>query len=124
MPLFQGLERAALEALVEELEWLALPGGTVLFEQGEHSDSLYVLLYGRLLAERRDRGGRWQPVGSIGAGETVGEAGLLAGEPRTARVTALRDCELLRLSEPALERVAMPQATPRLRRGQLADRLH
>jgi NTE family protein len=122
LPLFQGLERSALDALVQELEWLAMPGGTVLFEQGESSDSLYVLLYGRLLAERQDRSGRWQPVGSIGAGETVGEAGLLAGEPRTARVTALRDCELLRLSEQALERVSMLHPQPMLRMARLALR--
>src|SRR5690606_10097790 len=48
LPLFVGLEHAALEALVAELEWLALPGGTLLFDQGEAPDALYVLLYGRL----------------------------------------------------------------------------
>lgn len=122
LPLFIGLERSALDALAAELEWLALPGGTVLFDQGEAPDALYVLLYGRLLAERRDRAGRWQAVGSIGAGETVGEAGLMAGEPRGARVTAVRDCELLRLSEAALERVAALHPHPMLRMARFALR--
>ena len=122
LPLFRGLERSALDALTDELEWLALPGGTLLFDQGEPSDALYVLLYGRLLAERRDRAGVWQPVGSIGTGETVGEAGLLAGEPRSARVTAVRDCELLRLSEQALERVSVLHPHPMLRMARLALR--
>ena len=122
LPLFVGLERSALDALVAELEWIALPGGTLLYDQGEEPDALYVLLYGRLLAERRDRAGRWQPVGSIGAGESVGEAGLLAGEPRGTRVSALRDCELLRLSGPALERVATLHPQPMLRMARFALR--
>lgn len=122
LPLFVGLERSALDALVAELEWIALPGGVLLFDQGEEPDALYVLLYGRLLAERRDRAGRWQPVGSVGAGESVGEAGLLAGEPRGARVSAVRDCELLRLSAPALERVAALHPQPMLRMARFALR--
>src|SRR5690606_25412291 len=63
-----------------------------------------------------------QEVGSIGAGEPVGEAGLLAGEPRNARVTAVRDCEMLRLSEQALERVASVHPQPMLRMARMALR--
>ncbi|HYE00727.1 MAG TPA: patatin-like phospholipase family protein [Alphaproteobacteria bacterium] len=119
VPLFAGLAAAALEALAAEMEWFALPGGAALFEAGEPSDALYILVSGSL-AVLRDGA----VVGRIGGGEAVGEMGLLEGRPRSATVTALRDCELLRLPGAAFEAVVLrhPQALLDLTRS-LARRL-
>jgi len=46
LPLFAGLESATLREIASEVEWLSLPGGAVLFEAGEHSESMYVVLSG------------------------------------------------------------------------------
>src|SRR5689334_4411941 len=89
-PLFAGLDAASLSELASAMRWLRLPGGEVLFEQGDNSDALYLLLYGRLAATRVGEQGQLTPVGTIGPGECVGEIGLIGQVPRQARVTALR----------------------------------
>jgi NTE family protein len=106
--LFAGMEASALSALADELEPVNLPGGAMLFEQGDEADALYLLLHGRMAAVRREDDGRRRTLGTVTPGECVGETGLIAGEThavRFARVVALRDCELLRLSKDGFERL-------------------
>ena len=111
LPLFAGLDSASLSDLADAMNWLALPGGTALFEQGETSDALYVLLYGRLAAIRTSDDGVTRSLGCVAPGECVGEIGLITQSPRSASVSALRDSELLRLPRSAFEKlVAMHPA--------------
>ncbi|HNR91044.1 MAG TPA: patatin-like phospholipase family protein [Dokdonella sp.] len=105
LPLFRPLDEAALAGLEHELQYFALPGGAVLFEQGEESDALYVLKSGSLGAFRSEGTEPAVLVGTISAGETVGEVGLLLGTPRNATARALRDSELLRLSRADFEKL-------------------
>jgi NTE family protein len=105
-PLFAALDTAALAALADQMEWYALGGGCVLFDQNEASDGLFLLVYGRLGAVRREADGRLRELGTISPGECVGETGLLAGEPRYARIVALRDSELLFLPRSGFEQLA------------------
>jgi len=121
-PLFAGLGGAALSALADQIEWFALAGGNVLFDQGEDSDGLFLLLYGRLAASRREPDGRVRELGTVAPGETVGETGLLADEPRHARVIALRDSELLFLPRVGFERLAALHPEAMLRLVQIALR--
>jgi NTE family protein len=121
-PLFAGMSGAALSALGDQIEWFALGGGRLLFDQGEDSDGMYLLVHGRLSASRRQRDGNIRALGTIAAGETVGETGLLAGEPRSARVVALRDCELLFLPRVGFEQLARLHPEAMLRLVQLALR--
>jgi NTE family protein len=105
LPLFAGLDAGGLSDLADAMIWLALPGGSTLFEQGEVSDSLYVLLYGRLAAIRIGDDGSARPLGCVAPGECVGEIGLITQSPRSATVAALRDSELLRLPRDAFEKL-------------------
>jgi NTE family protein len=111
LPLFAGLDAGSLSDLADAMNWLALPGGSTLFEQGEVSDALYVLLYGRLAAIRTSDDGVKRSLGCVAPGECVGEIGLITQSPRSASVSALRDSELLRLPRAAFEKlVAMHPA--------------
>jgi predicted acylesterase/phospholipase RssA/CRP-like cAMP-binding protein len=112
LPLFAGMDAHTLGDLADGMDWLALPGGGVLFAQNEVSDALYVLVHGRLAASKADDEGRVRALGAVTPGECVGETGLIAGVPRSATVIAMRDSELLRLSRAAFERLiaAHPQA--------------
>jgi NTE family protein len=122
LPLFAGLDAQSLGDLADTMEWLVLPGGAELFAQGEASDALYVVVHGRLAATRRDEDGRVRALGAVAPGECVGETGLIAGEPRSASVIAMRDTELLRLSRPAFERLVASHPQSMLRMAQLALR--
>src|SRR5215468_7819954 len=104
LPLFRGLDEAALVAIAAELEWVELPGGTVLFREGDPAESLYVVTAGSLEVLLKGAEGD-RPVAQIGVGETVGEMGLIAGAPRSATVAALRDSELVRLDRPAYDKL-------------------
>jgi NTE family protein len=122
LPLFAGLDAQTLGDLADTMEWLVLPGGAELFAQGDVSDALYVVVHGRLAASRRDDEGRVRPLGAVAPGECVGETGLIAGEPRSASVIAMRDSELLRLSRAAFERLIASHPQSMLSMARLALR--
>jgi CRP-like cAMP-binding protein len=79
IPLFRGLDRATLRSLREEMQWLTLPGGAVLFREGEASDYFYIVISGRLGVVIEPAPGESRFVTQIGIGETVGEMGLITG---------------------------------------------
>lgn len=105
MPMFAGLDGASLSDLADAMQWLALPGGATLFDQGEDSDALYVLLHGRLAAMHFGGEGQSRALGGIAPGECAGEIGLITGQPRSASVFAMRDSDLLRLPREGFERL-------------------
>ncbi len=101
---FKHLRSQELDALAAEMAWFSLPGGATLFETGDASDSMYVVRTGSLGAFGVPQsGGGARLLGVIPRGATVGELGLITGQPRAASVRALRDSELLRLSRAGFE---------------------
>ncbi len=101
---FGHLKRHEMESLLREMAWLWLPGGAPLYLRGEESDALYLLKSGSLGVFGTPRmGGEPRMLGVLPAGVTLGEVGLINGEPRTHSVRALRDSEVLRLSRKAFE---------------------
>lgn len=119
MPVFEGLDAGLLEEIAAEIEWFALPGGTILFELGDAPDALYLVVSGNLGAYTSSAEGHRRLVGSIAAGETVGEMALISGKPRNATVIALRDTELGRLPRSAFERLMLTHPQGLLRVAQL-----
>jgi NTE family protein len=105
IPMFRDLDPTTLRAVQDELQWLTLPGGSALFREGEKSDFLYIVISGRLgvLIEGDEEEPRF--ITQIGTGETVGEMGMITGEPRTATVIAIRYTELLGFSKSAYDRL-------------------
>jgi NTE family protein/lysophospholipid hydrolase len=125
MELFRGVDRPVLEEFVKETNWIRLPGGEILFRQGDAADCLYAVVHGRLQALIQSTNNAEQPiVRHIGRGTCVGETSLLTGEPRSATVRAVRDSELVRLPKAAFNRLLerYPQAGTELART-LARRL-
>jgi NTE family protein len=120
---FDDMDLETRRALMAELEWFSLPGGTVLFEKKEPSDAFYVVLAGSLGAlvggDSPDQAG-W--VHRVDAGETVGEIGMITGHPRSATVIALRDTSLLRITKPAFE--TLVRVAPRTMLRLLAQLAH
>ena len=105
---FRHLDAPALAALERELVWFCLPGGRPLFKEGEPADALYLVRSGSLGLF----GGPTELSQWLGPGDSVGEIGLVSGEPRRRTARALRDSELLRLDRRAFESLVArhPQA--------------
>ncbi len=124
VPLFAALPRAVLGEIESHLVWLHLPAGHDLMKQGDPSDGLYVVLGGRLAFQAQDAQGALIRSGTFGRGELIGELAILTGEKRSATVTALRDCELVKLPDISVQRLLKesPKAVFALTRT-LADRM-
>lgn len=94
--LFAGIDPASLARLAAEADVRHLPGGETLIREGDPSDALYAVASGRLQAFVGGEAGETL-VGEIGRGEVIGEMGILADEPRSATVRALRDSNLVHI---------------------------
>jgi len=121
--LLQPLGGDNLRAMALAAGWVRLPGGSDLIAEGESGDAAFVMATGRLQVTKFIDGGE-VVVGEIGPGEMVGEIALLADRPRTARVRAIRDCELVRIDAQLLSgALALHPALARALAGLVVDRL-
>ncbi len=113
------------------LEPVRFPKGTVMFRQGDPADCMYLIESGKLEVSVRTANGNDLVVGTLGEGELVGEMALVVDLRRSATVTVLEDCELLRLSKhdfdtlttnhPALLKEFGNYIKPRLQGDRLAE---
>jgi predicted acylesterase/phospholipase RssA/CRP-like cAMP-binding protein len=97
VPVFAGLSEDLRGEIAQRSTWVQAPAGSVLFNQGDPGDSLYVVRSGRLevLVESEE----FEPAVArvLTRGAAVGELAIITGSPRSATVRARRDSELLRL---------------------------
>ncbi|MBU3004937.1 cyclic nucleotide-binding domain-containing protein [Paraglaciecola arctica] len=92
-----------LADIEHELEWVTLPSGQTLFRQGDVPDGAYILVAGRLQMTTKLLDGREVVNDAILAGETIGETALLTAQPQAHTVYAVRDSELVKLSNYSFE---------------------
>jgi predicted acylesterase/phospholipase RssA/CRP-like cAMP-binding protein len=116
--LFGELSQAALEDVLQALEWRTLRSGEVLFQQGDPGDSLAIVITGRLHVLVAGEDQQQRLVSELAAGQAVGELALLTGEPRSATVQAIRDSDVVLLARSAFDRLLAhyPQAMLQLTR--------
>ena len=111
--LFASLPDEVLAALEAQLTPVALMSGELLFREGDQSDSLYIVISGRLRIVSRAANDQAQRVlAELGHGEIVGEMGLICDEPRSASAVAIRDTNLAKLTKAGLNRLAISCAQP------------
>jgi NTE family protein len=104
-PLFAECDDQCVMRLISEATWFALPGGTDLDRDGENDEAVFLVVSGRLAVHVADDKGIERVVAQVPAGETAGEMSLIAGDAHSARLVAMRDSELLRLSKAAFTRL-------------------
>lgn len=114
-----AIPTAGLASLAQESRRLLLSAGECLIRQGDRSDSLYVVLRGRVQVERVAPGDKHPTVlAALGPGEVVGEVGAVRGTPRTAAVVAIEPTEALEVDLSALAMLALgfPDVVDQLQR--------
>ena len=89
--LFNALPERDLAALADHAVIKAFPKNTVVVNEGDETDSLYVILSGRVKIFLADENGREFILGGAGPGEYFGEVALDGG-PRSASVMTLEPC--------------------------------
>lgn len=120
LSLFGDLSRRELEKVAEITSEITVKAGTVLMRQDAPSHDAVVIVDGE--AEISVDG---TVVAVVGAGEAVGEMGLLDGEPRSATVTARTDLDIYVIEPrrfrtvleevPSIARTLLVTVTKRLR---------
>ena len=108
-----------------DCRYTQLPAGGILVRQGEAADTAFVIESGEVEVRRTVPGHGDHAVARLGAGEWVGELGLLLKQPRSATVVALKDSKVREVSAENFAHVIAehPDETVRLLR-QLAQRLY
>lgn len=105
--LFGMLDKCALADLQQKLEWRQLLAGETLMTQGEASDAAYIVVNGRLRVTMhhvtRPGAAGEHFIREVGAGEVIGEIGLLTHAPRSATIKAIRATTVVRLSAAVCE---------------------
>jgi predicted acylesterase/phospholipase RssA/CRP-like cAMP-binding protein len=98
--------------IVAELTTVLARSGEVIVREGEPSNDLLLVVSGRLRVVRAAADCEETVVTEMGRGETVGELGLITGDPRAATVYAIRDSVLARLTRDGYDRLCRrhPQA--------------
>ena len=103
-------ERAQIAAISRRHKF---NGGHVVFFEGSHSDSLYVIVSGSVKIFQKAHDGREKILCVLGPGEFFGEFSLVDGQPRSATVTTLQPTEMLSMAHLDFRRLA--RSSPELR---------
>ncbi len=102
--LFQVLEPATREILLQAMKIQKLNEGDRLITQGDEGDSIYIIRDGRCSVSM-EVNGLTHIMGALGPGNIVGEMAYLTGERRNANVDAETDLEVGRISILDFERI-------------------
>ncbi|MGI5861663.1 MAG: Crp/Fnr family transcriptional regulator [Myxococcales bacterium] len=89
------------EALLERYTG-SYPKGTVLFEEGEPGDRMFVIDSGRVEIVKRVGNERLK-IAELGPGESVGEMAILDGQPRSASAVVCEDAVLVVIDSKTFE---------------------
>lgn len=99
VPLFSVLPEHQLALLTSVVSRKRFSRGTAIIADGDTTDSLYVVISGRLKVMISDDEGREVILSMLGPNEYFGEMGLIDDHPRSASVVCVEPCEVLALSK-------------------------
>jgi CRP/FNR family cyclic AMP-dependent transcriptional regulator len=99
VPLFSSFPEDQLRMLAMVVARRSVPRSTTVMAGGDATDSLYIVISGRLKVMMSDAEGKEVILTILGPGEFFGEMGLIDDEPRSASVVAIEACELLYISK-------------------------
>ena len=105
IPLLHGLRKSQARIVAIMSRVIEVPAGRRLISDGETGKEMYVVLEGRVEAQKRKEDGEVKHLRVMNVGDLCGEVGPLSGGLRTADVIALEDTQLLVLSWERIDRL-------------------
>ena len=101
IPVFSNLSLYKAKIILSLCSKLVLNEGDILCKQGDESNSMFILLQGKLGVKIKHSA----PIATIYPVSSIGEMGVFTGEPRTATVEALEKSNLLCLKRIDIEKL-------------------
>lgn len=114
LPFLSELTRESFIAVARSLTILRLKDGDVVMRQGEAGDSLFLVASGELRVYVQTPDGP-KDVAHLFENTLLGEMALITGQPRTASVAGVGECDVIQVSKTALH--AVMAAVPAVREG-------
>jgi len=99
IPLFSSFPEDQLRMLTTVVGRKSVPRSTTVMGAGDPTDSLYIVLSGRLKVMMGDADGKEVILSILAPGEFFGEMGLIDDSPRSASVVTIEPCELLAIAK-------------------------
>lgn len=99
VPLLASLPDEQMRVLTAVVNRRSVPRGATVMAAGDPTDSLYIVIAGRLKVMMSDADGKEVILSILAEGEFFGEMGLIDDNPRSASVVSLEPCELLAISK-------------------------
>ncbi len=123
--LFSGLDDEHLGSIADIASKRSYPKNAIIINEGDETDSLYLILSGKVKIVLSDEDGKEVIISILEPGDYFGELALIDSEPRSARVVTMADCQFsivhksdfdqLTENNPSLVRNLLTGLTQRLR---------
>jgi len=105
IPLFAGLEESELSVIYDSATVRGFARNTIVIHEGDDSDSLFLILSGRVKVFLTSEKGREVILNTQGAGEYFGELALLDDLPRSASVITAESCQFCVIAKSIFQEV-------------------
>ena len=103
IPLFTGLGKKDLDTVARHTLAKTFPAHAILLREGEQSDSLYIILYGKVKIYVCDEDGGEAILNIQGAGDYFGEMALLDDAPRSASAMTMESTRVAIMTKSAFK---------------------
>lgn len=99
IPIFSELNESALQHILGKSRTLKFRKNTVVMNEGETGEALYIIHSGRIKIFVSNENGNELTLFIEGPGSYIGEISLLDGSPRTASAVTLENTEVISISK-------------------------
>ncbi|KAF2730823.1 lysophospholipase NTE1 [Polyplosphaeria fusca] len=89
------------------LEWVQVNAGQIIYNQGDESDAIYIVLNGRLRAIQDGENHGLKVIGEYGQGDSIGELEVLTESARPGSLHAIRDTEVAKFPKTLFNSLAL-----------------
>lgn len=117
--LFSELDDDQMVELARSAIQRTFPRETIIFQQGDSADALYIIRRGKVKVLLSTLEGRDVIVSTIGAGEWFGEMAIIDSRTRCARVETMTSCQVTMIPKNVFDSLldSSPKTTVALLRG-------
>ncbi|HHC72596.1 MAG TPA: Crp/Fnr family transcriptional regulator [Thiotrichales bacterium] len=105
IPLFSTLDPAEREAICSHTITKSYPRNTIIINEGDTTQSLYIILEGKVKVFLSDSGGKEVTINMQGPGEYFGELALLDESPRSASIMTMEPSKFAIISKDDFDKV-------------------
>lgn len=99
VPIFSSLKPEDILKVAEIVEEVSMPGGQVIFREGDTGDAVYIVIDGKVKVTKAQEEGGERTLAVFRDGDFFGEMAVIEETPRTATAVVIEPCVLYRITK-------------------------